>query len=152
MRSFFRPRSCAADVAISWSRAARSSWSCAPRPGDGEVRFFGEEVEPLDRAIQKVASGLRIHLSPAIAEIEALKARSPGTGSPGRRSRGVRRRLRRGVGRSKCGSPAVLSSMGPSVARSAGSAWASPSWRIFDVPRAAQACRRRSLPFFQDRV
>lgn len=45
------------------------------KAGDGEVRFFGEEVEPLDRAIQKVPSGLRIHLSPAIAEVEALKAR-----------------------------------------------------------------------------
>ncbi len=45
------------------------------KANDGEVRFFGEDAEPLDRAIEKVASGLRIHLSPAIAEIEALKAR-----------------------------------------------------------------------------
>ena len=45
------------------------------KASDGEVRFFGEDVEPLDLAMQKVASGLRIHLSPAIAEIEALKAR-----------------------------------------------------------------------------
>ncbi|MDB5482190.1 MAG: polymerase subunit alpha, partial [Caulobacteraceae bacterium] len=45
------------------------------KAADGEVRFFGDDAEPLDRAIEKVASGLRIHLSPAIAEIEALKAR-----------------------------------------------------------------------------
>jgi DNA polymerase-3 subunit alpha len=43
--------------------------------GDGDVRLYGEDAEPLDRAIEKVASGLRIHVSPAIAEIEALKAR-----------------------------------------------------------------------------
>jgi DNA polymerase III subunit alpha len=45
------------------------------KAADGEVRFFGDDAEPLDRAIEKVASGLRIHLSPAITEVEALKAR-----------------------------------------------------------------------------
>jgi len=45
------------------------------RCADGEVRFFGDEAEPLERAIDKVAAGLRIHLSPASAEFEALKAR-----------------------------------------------------------------------------
>jgi DNA polymerase-3 subunit alpha len=45
------------------------------RANDGEVRFYGEDAEPLDRAIEKVARGLRIYISPAIAEIEALKAR-----------------------------------------------------------------------------
>ena len=45
------------------------------RATDGEVRFFGDDAELLDRAIEKVASGLRIHISPAIAEIDALKAR-----------------------------------------------------------------------------
>jgi DNA polymerase-3 subunit alpha len=55
------------------------------RAADGEVRFFGDDAEPLDRAIEKVASGLRIHVSPAIAEIEALKARlkpAPSGGGP----------------------------------------------------------------------
>jgi DNA polymerase-3 subunit alpha len=55
------------------------------KASDGEVRFFGDDAEPLDRAIEKVASGLRIHLSPAIAEIEALKARlkpAPSGGGP----------------------------------------------------------------------
>jgi DNA polymerase-3 subunit alpha len=45
------------------------------KANDGEVRFYGEDAEPLDRAMEKVASGLRIYVSPAIAEIEALKAR-----------------------------------------------------------------------------
>ena len=45
------------------------------KASEGEVRFFGDDAEPLDRAMEKVASGLRIHISPAIAEIDALKAR-----------------------------------------------------------------------------
>ena len=44
------------------------------KAGDGEVRYFGEDAEPLERAVEKVASGLRIHLSPAIAQVEGLKA------------------------------------------------------------------------------
>jgi DNA polymerase-3 subunit alpha len=55
------------------------------KASDGEVRFFGEAAEPLDRAIEKSASGLRIHVSPAIAEIDALKARlrpAPTGGGP----------------------------------------------------------------------
>ncbi|HEX4741886.1 MAG TPA: OB-fold nucleic acid binding domain-containing protein, partial [Caulobacteraceae bacterium] len=45
------------------------------RASEGEVRFFAEDAEPLERAIEKVPAGLRIHLSPAIAEIEALRSR-----------------------------------------------------------------------------
>ena len=55
------------------------------KASDGEVRLYGEDAEPLDRAIEKVASGLRIHVSPAIAEISALKARlrpAPSGGGP----------------------------------------------------------------------
>jgi DNA polymerase-3 subunit alpha len=56
------------------------------KAGDGEVRFFGEGAEPLNRALEKTASGLRIHISPAIAEIAALKARlrpaPAGSGGP----------------------------------------------------------------------
>ncbi len=55
------------------------------KAGDGEVRFFGEDAEPLERAIEKVASGLRIHVSPAIARVDALKARlkpAPTGGGP----------------------------------------------------------------------
>jgi DNA polymerase-3 subunit alpha len=55
------------------------------KANDGEVRFFGDDAEPLDRVIEKTVSGLRVHLSPAITEIEALKARlrpMPAGGGP----------------------------------------------------------------------
>ncbi|MDB5440361.1 MAG: polymerase subunit alpha, partial [Caulobacteraceae bacterium] len=42
---------------------------------DGEVRFFGDDAEPIEKAIEAVASGLRVHVSPRSAEIEALKKR-----------------------------------------------------------------------------
>jgi DNA polymerase-3 subunit alpha len=42
---------------------------------DGEVRFFGDEAEPVSTAVENAAIGLRVHLSPRSAEIEALKAR-----------------------------------------------------------------------------
>ena len=42
---------------------------------DGEVRFFGDEAEPLDRAMESIVSGLRIHISPPAADMESLKRR-----------------------------------------------------------------------------
>jgi DNA polymerase-3 subunit alpha len=42
---------------------------------DGEVRFFGDDAEPLDKAVEHVAAGLRVHVSPHSTEIEALKTR-----------------------------------------------------------------------------
>jgi len=42
---------------------------------DGEVRFFGDDAEPLERAIENVHANLRIHVSPAVAELDVLKAR-----------------------------------------------------------------------------
>jgi DNA polymerase III subunit alpha len=42
---------------------------------DGEVRFFGDDAEPLDKAVEHVAASLRVHLSPHSTEIEALKTR-----------------------------------------------------------------------------
>ena len=45
------------------------------KASDGEVRFFADDAEPMERAIEKVAAGLRIHLSPTVTELEALKAR-----------------------------------------------------------------------------
>ncbi|MEO8925960.1 MAG: DNA polymerase III subunit alpha [Caulobacteraceae bacterium] len=42
---------------------------------DGEVRFFGDDAQPLERAIEKVDAGLRIHVSPAVTELSVLKAR-----------------------------------------------------------------------------
>ena len=45
------------------------------KAGDGEVRFFGDEAEPIAAAVERASSGLRVHVSPHSAEIEALKAR-----------------------------------------------------------------------------
>ncbi len=45
---------------------------------DGEVRFFGDDAEPLDKAVEHVAASLRVHVSPQSTEIEALKKRLTG--------------------------------------------------------------------------
>ncbi|MDB5470769.1 MAG: polymerase subunit alpha, partial [Caulobacter sp.] len=42
---------------------------------DGEVRFFGDDAEPVDQSIEAVAAGLRVHISSASAEIDSLKQR-----------------------------------------------------------------------------
>ena len=48
---------------------------------DGDVRFYGDDAEPIERTIEAVPAGLRIHLSPQSAEIDALKARLLGAAS-----------------------------------------------------------------------
>ena len=45
------------------------------KAADGEVRFFGDDAEPLDKAMEAAAAGLRIHLSPAAADMAGLRAR-----------------------------------------------------------------------------
>ncbi|HEV2532581.1 DNA polymerase III subunit alpha [Phenylobacterium sp.] len=45
---------------------------------DGEVRFFGDSAEPVEKAVENVVAGLRIHVAPRSAEIEALKTRLAG--------------------------------------------------------------------------
>jgi len=42
---------------------------------DGEVRFFGDDAEPVDRLIENAVAGLRVHVAPRSAEIDALKRR-----------------------------------------------------------------------------
>ncbi len=42
---------------------------------DGEVRFFGDDAEPVEKAIENAVAGLRVHLAPRSAEIDALKRR-----------------------------------------------------------------------------
>jgi DNA polymerase-3 subunit alpha len=42
---------------------------------DGEVRFFGDDAEPVERAVENATAGLRVHVAPRRAEIEALKRR-----------------------------------------------------------------------------
>jgi DNA polymerase-3 subunit alpha len=53
------------------------------KAADGEVRFFGDDAEPLDRAIDKVAAALRVHVAPQSADLEALKKRLVGAASGG---------------------------------------------------------------------
>ncbi len=48
------------------------------KAADGEVRFFGDDVEPVEKAVENVVAGLRVHLAPRSAEIEALKKRLAG--------------------------------------------------------------------------
>jgi DNA polymerase-3 subunit alpha len=49
---------------------------------DGEVRFFGDDAEPVERAVENATAGLRVHFAPQSAEIEALKRRLEGVGNP----------------------------------------------------------------------
>ncbi|WP_293479708.1 DNA polymerase III subunit alpha [Phenylobacterium sp.] len=45
------------------------------KASDGEVRFFGDDVEPVEKAVENVVAGLRVHITPHSAEIEAIKKR-----------------------------------------------------------------------------
>jgi DNA polymerase-3 subunit alpha len=45
------------------------------KASEGEVRFFGDDAEPLDAAIATAAAGLRVHLASAGADMEGLRAR-----------------------------------------------------------------------------
>src|SRR6185312_4815541 len=49
---------------------------------DGEVRFFGDSAEPVAKAVENVVAGLRVHLAPRSAEIDALKKRLEGSVNP----------------------------------------------------------------------
>jgi DNA polymerase-3 subunit alpha len=49
---------------------------------DGEVRFFGDDAEPIEKAIENVVAGLRMHLSPSATEIDALRRRLEPAASP----------------------------------------------------------------------
>ncbi len=52
------------------------------KASEGEVRFFGESAEPVEKAIENVVAGLRVHVAPRSAEIEALKRRLEGVVNP----------------------------------------------------------------------
>ncbi len=45
------------------------------KANDGEVRFYGDEAEFIERTLEGAVAALRIHLSPRSTEIEALKKR-----------------------------------------------------------------------------
>ncbi|HEY9219217.1 MAG TPA: DNA polymerase III subunit alpha [Phenylobacterium sp.] len=49
---------------------------------DGEVRFFGDDAEPVEKAIENAVAGVRVHISPRSAEIDALKRRLEGLSNP----------------------------------------------------------------------
>ncbi len=54
------------------------------KASDGDVRFFGDDAEPLERAIAGATAGLRVHLSPASADMEGLRRRlRPADGAGG---------------------------------------------------------------------
>jgi DNA polymerase-3 subunit alpha len=52
------------------------------KANEGEVRFFGDDVEPVEKAVENVVAGLRVHVAPRSAEIEALKKRLEGVVNP----------------------------------------------------------------------
>ncbi|HEY7901463.1 MAG TPA: DNA polymerase III subunit alpha, partial [Caulobacteraceae bacterium] len=45
------------------------------RVNDGEVQFYGDEARPFDEVIDKVATGLRVHVSPERAAMDSLRQR-----------------------------------------------------------------------------
>jgi DNA polymerase-3 subunit alpha len=45
------------------------------KAGDGEVRFFGDDADLLEKAIAGAVAAIRVHVQPKSAEIEALKKR-----------------------------------------------------------------------------
>jgi DNA polymerase III subunit alpha len=49
---------------------------------DGEVRFFGDDAEPVDKAVENAVAGLRVHVAPRSAEVEALKRRLENVANP----------------------------------------------------------------------
>jgi DNA polymerase-3 subunit alpha len=49
---------------------------------EGEVRFFGDDAEPVDKAIENAVAGVRVHIAPRSAEIDALKRRLEGLTNP----------------------------------------------------------------------
>jgi DNA polymerase-3 subunit alpha len=51
---------------------------------DGEVRFFGDDAEPLDRMLESVAASLRVHLSAQAADMASLKKRLEPAASQGK--------------------------------------------------------------------
>ena len=48
------------------------------KAADGEVRFFGDDAEAIEKTIEQAAAGLRVHLSARSAEVDALKTRLEG--------------------------------------------------------------------------
>jgi DNA polymerase III subunit alpha len=45
------------------------------RTNEGEVRFFADDAEPLDRAVDMSGVSLRVHVAPAAADATSLRQR-----------------------------------------------------------------------------
>ncbi len=45
------------------------------KSNDGEVRFFGDDAEALEEAVERGQQGLRIHLSPTLTQLNVLRDR-----------------------------------------------------------------------------
>jgi DNA polymerase-3 subunit alpha len=54
------------------------------KAGDGEVRFFGDDAEPIEKALENIVASVRIHLSSRSAEIDALKKRLEAAAAKGK--------------------------------------------------------------------
>ena len=46
------------------------------------MRFFGDDAEPVDKGVENAVAGLRVHVAPRSAEIEALKRRLENVSNP----------------------------------------------------------------------
>ncbi|MBV9509928.1 MAG: DNA polymerase III subunit alpha, partial [Caulobacteraceae bacterium] len=52
------------------------------KSSDGEVRFFGDDAEPLEKALEGVTAALRVHVSPSAVDMDGLKRRlAPAAGA-----------------------------------------------------------------------
>jgi DNA polymerase-3 subunit alpha len=45
------------------------------KASEGEVRFFGDDAQPLTEAVAGLDAGLRIHVSPSVAKVDVLSKR-----------------------------------------------------------------------------
>jgi DNA polymerase III subunit alpha len=52
------------------------------KSANGEVRFFGDAAEPLEKATENAVAGLRIYLSAQTADLVALQRRLDGARAP----------------------------------------------------------------------
>ena len=53
------------------------------KAADGDVRFFGDDAEPLDKAIEAIPASLRVHVLPGAADAHALRQRLKVAGAGG---------------------------------------------------------------------
>ena len=54
----------------------RAVWIKVPAKfADGEVRFFGDDAEPLEKALEGAVAALRVHLAPGSVEMDSLRKR-----------------------------------------------------------------------------